>query len=176
VGRLGERGHVAERSTLRWKIVGLLAALAVPLAAPPPSGAAGTCADPEAVYRYGESDFVYEITIDLSGCSWWHGDSLFVDGSLSRSGLDSISEVNAPSICRGDHPATCSLRLSLAHPRTDVAQYNGRVSYPGPHGRKSQTLEVTCFTLGGRQECRNGRAPLLGTVPPLDQLPLPRLG
>ena len=166
---------MAERLMLRWMIVGLLAVLAVPLVAPPPSGAAGSCAEPVVAHRYGDGDFVYEVAVDLSGCSWWQGGPVFVDGWLSRSGLDSVTEVTAGSICPGG-PATCSLRLSLAHPGADLAQYSGQVSYPVAGGRKTETLEVTCFSLGGTHECRNGRAPLLGTIPPLDQAPLPRLG
>jgi hypothetical protein len=156
-------------------VVVALAMAVVPVFAVPGAAAPETCQEPSAEYRYGPSDMVYELSVDLTGCDWWRGSSLALNGELIRTGLDTDHETNAASICQAeDRVSVCRLQLTLEHPGTDVAQYGGRISYPWLGSRKSREFEATCWAVRGMDQCREGRLPVFGVVPPLDQLPVPQ--
>jgi hypothetical protein len=149
------------------------------------TAAEAACREPAGTYRYTKTGMVYELALDLTGCDWWTGTSIVLDGFLVRQhpagvgvttlGLEG-TETTGFAICEDPLGATsCVLSIGLAHPPAEIMTYRGRIRYPWKNGRWARDLEVTCLSAGEVAECRasgpagvgwpNASAPLVGVRP-----------
>lgn len=141
--------------------------LAVPATAAPALAAevspAPQCAEPVAVMDYDGDAMAYSMQIDLSGCDWWTGRSIELIGSLDRSAVagpsEGVAEGSGCSLAGGD-PAgepepidSCDIEIVLEHPSTELARYQGEITYPGQNGEETQRFAAWCGTVAGLSGC-----------------------
>lgn len=50
---------------------------------------------------------------------------------------------------------TCDIEVVLEHPSTELARYEGEISYPGANGDESQRFAAWCGTVAGFSGCES---------------------
>lgn len=48
---------------------------------------------------------------------------------------------------------TCDIEIVLEHPSTELARYQGEITYPGPNGEETQRFAAWCGTVAGLSGC-----------------------
>jgi hypothetical protein len=123
---------------------------ASPLFAPGAAGAGPAdptgCVEPVPQRSYDDSRLTYRLTVDYSGCGWWHGGPITLDAALSR--LDGQGEVGSDSLAMCASPTAAhptddegrSQPATFHRDRSDDGDTGGDAS-PGPTCAVSVALE-----------------------------------
>ena len=126
----------------RWLAMLVAVCAAVPSASASPVKVG--CTFPEPVLRYSSDRIDVQLTVNYTGCSWWHGRSVNLTGMLERQAVgDPVVEgIGTATGCMGEpvrtpdghtrvkRVETCSIGLLMGHDELEIATYSGEFNFP----------------------------------------------
>jgi len=149
----------------------------------PPAAASDSsrCKPPEPQLDYSVDRIVMSLRLDLSGCRWWKGDSITLEGEILRDAVVLSEGVAAQKICfallaisaekssKGsgstvkprDKPprprvTRCTLKLQLDHQPVEAARYVGSFTHPWRDGPRTVEFDYICLSALVETNCRAG--------------------
>ncbi len=117
--------------------------------------------------EYSTEGILVDLTVDYSGCRWWHGHEIRLSGEMERSipGTPSTEGVSAATACLSDgvrysngrtrvwEVTSCSIGLGMPHEELELATYSGEFQFPWRKGFETVTFSYTCSSTPLRATC-----------------------